>query len=150
MASDSGETYHPCTSHYLVQVQVNSKETTKNLWLCQKTIDFRWSQSNYCLSEMMSKHWDLIKILPMTTRLLMTCGPITFFQGQHLWKCPCYPNKWVINTTLKFPSSTHTHTHTQLHFSTYYYPCQHKNMSQLAQEGSNRSLASCTLLGVLW
>ena len=45
---------------------------------------------------------------------------------------------------------THTHTHTKLHISTYYYACQHKNMSHPPQEVSNRSLAYCTLLGVLW
>ena len=41
MASDSGEIWHPYTSHYLVQVQVNSKKkasgkATKDLWICQK------------------------------------------------------------------------------------------------------------------
>ena len=29
----------------------------------------------------------------------------------------------------------HTHTHTKLHISTYYYTCQHKNMSHPPQEG---------------
>ena len=27
---------HPWTTHYLVQVQVNSNAATKDLWLCQK------------------------------------------------------------------------------------------------------------------
>ena len=27
---------HPCTSHHIAHVQINSKETTKDLWLCQK------------------------------------------------------------------------------------------------------------------
>ena len=31
-----GETCHPWTSYYLAQVQVNSKEATKDLRLCQK------------------------------------------------------------------------------------------------------------------
>ena len=30
------ETCHPRTSHYLVQVQVNSMEATNNRWLCQQ------------------------------------------------------------------------------------------------------------------
>ena len=34
--------------------------------------------------------------------------------------------------------------------STYYYTCQHKYVSHPPQEGSNRSLAYCTLLGILW
>ena len=41
----------------------------------RKTIDLRWIQFKYYLSEMLSKHWDLLKILPMITNLLMTCGP---------------------------------------------------------------------------
>ena len=41
----------------------------------KKTINFHWIQSKYDLSEMLSKHWDLLKILPMITNLLMTCGP---------------------------------------------------------------------------
>ena len=45
----------------------------------KKTIDYHWIQSKHYLSEMLIKHWDLIKILPMTTKLLMTCGPITLF-----------------------------------------------------------------------
>ena len=36
MSSDPGETCHPWTTHYIVHVQVNSKETTKDLWLSQK------------------------------------------------------------------------------------------------------------------
>ena len=41
----------------------------------KKTINFHWIQSKYYHSEMLSKHWDLPKILPMITNLLMTCGP---------------------------------------------------------------------------
>ena len=29
------------------------------------------------LSEMLSKHWEIIKILPMIIRLLIPCDPIT-------------------------------------------------------------------------
>ena len=31
----SWETCHPCTTHYNAHVQINSKETTSDLWLCQ-------------------------------------------------------------------------------------------------------------------
>ena len=41
----------------------------------KKTIDFHWIQSKHYLSEMLGKHWDLIKILLMITNLLMTCDP---------------------------------------------------------------------------
>ena len=37
-------------------------------------------QSNHYLSDMLSKHWDLLKTLPMITNLLMTCGPSALFQ----------------------------------------------------------------------
>ena len=36
MASGSGESCDPWTNHCLAQVQVNSTEATKDLWLCQK------------------------------------------------------------------------------------------------------------------
>ena len=52
------------------------------------------------------------------------------------------------NNTPKLQSSTHLQT--KLHISTYYYTCQHKTMPHPPQEGSNRSLAYSTLLGVLW
>ena len=45
----------------------------------KKTINSHWIHSKYYLSEMMSKHWDLLKILPMITNLLMTCGPTPLF-----------------------------------------------------------------------
>ena len=40
----------------------------------KKTIDFHLTQSNYYLSEMLSKYWDLIKILPMITNFHMIYG----------------------------------------------------------------------------
>ena len=39
------------------------------------TINFNSIQSKYSLTEMLSKHWDVLKILPMITNLHMTCGP---------------------------------------------------------------------------
>ena len=76
----------------------------------KKTIISNWIQSNLYLSEMLSKHWDLFKILPMITNLHLTCGPTTFFpRSAFIDKRPCCPNTWVIyHTILKFPSSTHT------------------------------------------
>ena len=35
----------------------------------KKTIEFHWNQSEYYLSEMLRMHWDLIKILPMITKI---------------------------------------------------------------------------------
>ena len=45
--------------------------------IAAKIIDFRWVQSEYSLSDMLSKHWEHINILPMIQKLLITCGPIT-------------------------------------------------------------------------
>ena len=104
----------------------------------QKTIDFHLIQSNHYLSEMLSKHWDLVR---------MTYG-LTPFDP----KVNIYGNTHDVLTnelSITPHSSTH-HLHTKLHISTYHYACRHKNMSHPPQEGSNRSLAYCTLLGVLW
>ena len=42
-----------------------------------KIFDFHWIQSEYNLSDMLSKHWEHVKIFPMIQKLLITCGPIT-------------------------------------------------------------------------
>ena len=104
----------------------------------KKTIDFQLIQSNHYLSEMLSKHRDLIKISPMITNLLMTYGSTPFGL-----KVNIYGNTHDILTNGSY------HLHTKLHIPTYY-ACKHKNMSHPPQEGSNRGLAYCTLLGVLW
>ena len=121
MDSDSVETCHPCTSHYPAHVKVTSKETPKDLWLCQKTIDFHWIQSKYCLSEMLSKHWDHIKILHMITKLLITC---VMWSHQFDPMVSIYGNTHIIQINgLSTPHSTfhhlHTHTHTLSTLSTH-------------------------------
>ena len=45
--------------------------------IAAKIIDFHWIQSEHNLSDMLSKHWEHIKIFPMIQKLLITCGPIT-------------------------------------------------------------------------
>ena len=42
-----------------------------------KIIDFHWIKSENNLSDMLSKHCEHSKILPMIQKLLITCGPIT-------------------------------------------------------------------------
>ena len=113
----------------------------------KKTIDFHFNPSNHYLSEILSKHWDLIKILPMITNLLMTYGSTPFDP-----KVNIYGNTHgtLTNGLSTTPHSSSHHLHTKLHISIYYYACKHKNMSHPPQEGSNISLAYCTLLGVLW
>ena len=69
--------------------------------IAAKIIDFHWIQSEYNLSDMLSKHWEHIKIFPMIQKLLITCGPSLSSHGQHLKKHPSHPNKWVIHTTPK-------------------------------------------------
>ena len=148
LVSDSGEACHPCPSHYIAHVQFNPKETTNCIYVfLKKTIDFHLIQSNHYPSEMLSKHWDLIKILPMTTSLLVTYGSTPFDP-----KVNIYGNTHdvLINGLSTAPHLSSHHLHTKLHISTYYSACKHNNMSHPPQEGSNRSLAYCTLLGVLW
>ena len=87
----------------------------------QKTIDFHLIQSNHYLSEMLSKHWDLVK---------MTYG-LTPFDP----KVNIYGNTQDVLTnelSITPHSSTH-HLHTKLHISTYHYACKHKNMSHPQQ-----------------
>ena len=118
----------------------------------KKTIISNWIQSNHYLSDMLSKHWDLLKTLPMITSLLMNCDPTILFRRSALMETSMLSIYRVIypHHTLKI-SGIYTHTHTQiiLHISTYG-TCQHKSMPHPPQEGSNRILAYCTLLGVLW
>ena len=108
----------------------------------KKTINFHWIQYKQHLSEMLSKHWDLIKILPMITNLLMTPfdPKVNIYGNTH---------DILLNGLSTTPHSSSHHLHTKLHISTYYYACKHKNMSHPPQEGSNRSLAYCTLLSAM-
>ena len=39
----------------------------------KKTIISNWIHSNHYLSDMLSKHWDVFKTLPMITNLLLIC-----------------------------------------------------------------------------
>ena len=101
MVSSSGETCHPCTSHYLVQAYGGIVLITRPTFMD-------------------------ISIFFKTT-------PHSSFHHLHTH------------------THTYTHTHTNyIYISTYYYACQHKNMLHPPQEGSSRSLAYGTLLGVLW
>ena len=45
--------------------------------IAAKIIDFHWIQSEYNISDMLSKYWEHNKIFPMIQKLLNTCGPIT-------------------------------------------------------------------------
>ena len=45
--------------------------------IAAKIIDFHCIQSEYNLSDMLSKHWEHNQIFPMIQKLLITCGPIT-------------------------------------------------------------------------
>ena len=129
--------------------------------IAAKIIDFHWIQSDCNLSDMLSKHWEHIKIFPMIQKLLITCGPITLIPRSATEEIPKSSKNFTHTThkvsshqnvsptqNSKFQSSTCAHT--KLHISTHYFTCQYKNMSHPPQEGSNRSLAYFTLLDVLW
>ena len=115
--------------------------------IATKIIYFLWIQSEYNLSCMISQYWELIKIFPMITNLLMTCGPTTLFPRPAFMETPMLSYYMAHHTQV---SITYRHTHTIIFHISTYYTCQHKSMPHPPQEGSNRSLAYCTLLGVLW
>ena len=125
----------PCSG----QPQGNYKGS---MFFLKKTTELHLIQSNYYLSEMLSKYWDLIKILPMITNLLMTYGSTPFDPKGNIYG---NTHDTLTNGLSTTPHSSYHHLHTKLHISTYYYACKHKNMSHPPQEGS---LAYCTLLGV--
>ena len=83
----------------------------------------------------------------MITNLLMTYGATPFDPKTNMYGNTHYILTYGPSTT---PHSSSHHLHTKLHIPTYYCGCKHKNMSHPPQEGSNRSLAYGTLLGVLW
>ena len=60
--------------------------------IAAKIVDFHWIQSEYNLSDMLSKHWEHNKIYPMIQKLLITCGPITLIQDQQQKRHPSYQN----------------------------------------------------------
>ena len=96
----------------------------------RKTIDFYWIQSKQYLNEILSNHWDLNKILPMITNLLLTCGPTTLFPRSAFMETPklYYYMGYLPHHTQVSIIYTHTHT-IILHIPTYY-TCQHKSMPQ--------------------
>ena len=78
--------------------------------IAAEIIDFHWIQSDYNHSDMLSKHWENIKILAVIQKLLITCGPITLIPGQQMRKYPSLPNdSSTLHTRLKLPKcSTQT------------------------------------------
>ena len=56
--------------------------------IAAKIIDFHWIQSKYNLSDMLSMHWELIKIFAMIIKFLITCGPITLIQRSATEEAP--------------------------------------------------------------
>ena len=90
------------------------------------TIDFHLIQSNHYLSEILRKHWDHIKILPMITNLLMTYGSTPFDPKVNIYGTT---HDILLNGLSTTPHPSSHHLHTKLHISTDYYTCMHKNMS---------------------
>ena len=75
---------------------------------------------------MLSKHWDIIRILPIVTSLLMTYGSTPFDP-----KVNSYGNTHDIQTNglSTTPHSSCHHLHTKLHITTYYYSCKQNYIS---------------------
>ena len=87
--------------------------------IAAKIIDFHWIQSEYNLSDMLSKHWEHNKIFPMIQKLLITCGPITLIPRAVTEEISKLPKK---NTTHKTPNHhklDQSHKHTIIQLSTH-------------------------------
>ena len=56
--------------------------------IAAKIIDFHWIQSEYNLSDMLSKHWENNKILPMIQKLLITITLIPRSATEEISKLP--------------------------------------------------------------
>ena len=69
--------------------------------IAAKIIDFHWIQSKYNLSDMLSKHWEIIKIFPTIIKLLITCAPITLIPRSATEEYSSHPIKCITYTTLK-------------------------------------------------
>ena len=70
-------------------------------------IDFHWIQSEYNLSDMLSKHWEHIKIFPMIQKLLITCGPITLIPRSATRNTQVIQIIGLSTPHSRFPSSIH-------------------------------------------
>ena len=99
--------------------------------IATKIIDFHWIQSEYNLSDMLSKHWEHVKIFPMIQKLLITCGPIALIPRSATEEVSKSP-KWSIHIYIRFKpprilypnyiqDSSHLHIHTQNYIHIYYY-----------------------------
>ena len=110
-------------------------------------VDFHWIQFEYNLSDMLSKHWEHIKIFPMIQKLLITCGPIILIPRSATKETPKSSSLIGSSTQCsRFPSSIHVPTY----YTSIHHACQLKNMPHPPEEGSNRSLPHGTLLEVSW
>ena len=59
--------------------------------IAAKIIDFHWIQSEYNLSDMLSRHWEHNKMFPMIQKLLIICGPITLIPRSATEEIPKLP-----------------------------------------------------------
>ena len=96
--------------------------------IAAKIIDFHWIQSEYNLSDILSKHWDHNKIFPMIQKLLITCDPITLIPRSATEEISSYPNNtphtrhqaiinWTNHTNTQisnYPHKTHSITYSYI------------------------------------
>ena len=136
----------------LSKLKLTQKKLQRAYGYVLKITEFYRTQSKYYLHQTLIKHWDPFKLLKMATKITHDLWWHHLDLKTNIYG---YIHIFQINGLSTTPHSSfhhlHTHTHTQtIYISTYYYACQHKNMLHPPQEGSNRSLAYSTLLGVLW
>ena len=131
----------------LSKLKLTQKKLQKTYGYILQINEFYWTQSKYYLHETLIKHWDPFKFL----KILMTYDGIILISRPTFMDISISSKQMGYLQHLTQVSIIYTHTHTSyIYISTFYYACQHKNMLHPPQEGSNRSLAYGTLLGVLW
>ena len=88
--------------------------------IAAKIIDFHWIQSEYNLSDMLSKHWEHNKIFPMIQKQLITCGPITLIPRAATEEISKLPKSYTHPThkTSSCHKNDQSHKHTIIQLST--------------------------------
>ena len=95
----------------LSKVKLTKKKLQRTYGYILQINEFYWTQSKYYLHETLIKHWDPFKSLKMATKLLMTYGGIILISTPIFMDMSISCKTWVVySSSLKFPSSTHTHT----------------------------------------
>ena len=134
----------------LSKLKITQEKLQRAYGYVLKIIEFYLTQSRCYLHETLIKNWDPLKSLKMATKLLRTYNGIILISRPTFMDISISSKQMGYLQHLSQVPIIYTHIHKIIYISTYYYACKHKNMLHPPQAGSSRSLAYCTLLGVLW